>query len=117
MNDNALKVMAAIIGALVIGVGTYITNTLVDLARDQSVLRKELEQRRGDIEDEIETYQKDLDHLEARFDRIVDKMMDLHPMQASAMAFQLSTNSQAQCRDDFDCPEGQICIDETCEDL
>jgi hypothetical protein len=117
MNDNALKVMAAIIGALVVGVGTYVTNTLVELARDQSVLRKELEQRRGDIEGEIATYQKDLDHLEARFERIVDKMMDLHPMQASAMAFQLSHNSQAQCRDDFDCPEGQICIDETCEDL
>jgi hypothetical protein len=117
MNDNALKILAAIIGALVIGVGTYVTNTLVDLARDQAVLRKELEQRRGDIENEIATYQKDLDHLEARIERIADKMMDLHPMQASAIAFQLSHNGQAECRDDFDCPEDQICLDGICEDM
>jgi len=66
--DAYVKVVATVLGAALIGGGSWAINMINELKQTQSVVQTEL------------------NDLERRVDFLVEKLMDLHPMQRTNLA-------------------------------
>jgi len=85
--DAYLKVIAAAVAGVVLGAGSWVVTTILDVKEEQRVALSQLEE------------------LERRVDFVVEHMLELHPMQRSSLALDLGYFCPlgAECRDDFDC--------------